>query len=72
MNDTPCPICNQLHQQISVAWIERKYKLLGKLQTQEREHKRTCYIVNNTEYLSLWPKATIGTDIYPSAHWTKD
>lgn len=72
MNHTPCPTCNQLHQKIQIAWIERKYKILGGLQTQEREHKRICPIINSTEYKSLWPTAEIGTDVYPSAHWTRE
>lgn len=62
----PCPECNRLHFVIMCAWINRQYTELGKLQQQERDHKKVCEIHNSAWYKILYQGAVVGVDVYPS------
>jgi len=62
MNPTLCPLCNQIHADILLAWIERRYKDLHRLQSLQLDHKEICQIINSRWYLDLWQSAKIGID----------
>lgn len=67
----PCKECNRLHWEIACAFISRDYAKLHALTTEENAHKKVCEVINSVTYKLLWQNAIIGTDIYPTAHWTE-
>lgn len=63
--NSPCPICNHLHQARLMAFVRREYKNLERLENEHAAHLEKCEVVNSSWYLGLWSRARLGVDVYP-------